>query len=193
MNALKLKSKNKEVAVSRDLQQYTPIKARQMTQKRLKEVLKYNPKTGVFKWCQSRPGCVAGQVAGTLANGYRQIEIDYKLFRAARLAWIYQTGGWPENLVDHKNGVRDDDRWSNLRAATYAENARNKGICPRNTTGKTGVHPVKSSGKWGAEIGVEGRNIKLGKFECLGEAIAARCEAEKHYFGVFARGVGSHG
>ncbi|MCP4182404.1 MAG: HNH endonuclease [Hyphomicrobiales bacterium] len=169
-------------------------KARQMTQERLKEVLTYHPAyepitAYPFTWRQQRPGCVPGRIAGTIANGYRQIEIDYKLFRASRLAWLYMTGEWPENLVDHINGKRDDDRWCNLRAATYQENARNKQPGKRNTTGVVGVHPVKRNGQWGAEIGVDGRNVKLGCFECVEDAAAARCQAEKHYFGEFARMV----
>lgn len=164
-------------------------KARQMDQKRLKEVLRYSPKTGVFKWRKSRPGCSAGRKAGTIANGYRQIEIDYKLFRAGRLAWLYQTGEWPEVLVDHIDGNRSNDKWPNLRAATYQENARNRGPCKRNTSGKVGVHPIKSTGKWGAEIGLNGRNVKLGSFECIEDARTARCEAERHLFGAFARRV----
>jgi hypothetical protein len=162
-------------------------KARQMTQERLREVLHYNPETGVFNWRKQRPGCVPGREVGTITNGYRQIQIDYKLFRACRLAWRYTTGSWPDCLVDHINGIRDDDRWCNLRAATYEENARNKSLCPRNTSGKVGVYQIKANGKWGAEIGINGSNIKLGCYEVKVDAVAARCEAEKHYFGVFAR------
>lgn len=73
--------------------------------------------------------------------------------------------------------------------ATPVENARNRGLCRRNTSGKVGVHPILASGLWGAEIGMNGRNIKLGRFECQAAAIAARCEAERHYFGDFARQI----
>ena len=166
-------------------------KARQLTAGRLKEVLRYDPETGVFTWRISRPGCVAGRVAGTKQQGYCQIEIDRKLFRAARLAWLYMNGEFPEPglCVDHINGVRDDDRWCNLRLATPAQNCRNRGLCRRNTSGHIGVHPIKASGLWGAEISVNGRNVRLGAFECKEEAIAARCKAERHYFGDFARRV----
>lgn len=192
MSLSKPNSVNQEISVRRDLHQSPVPKARLMTQERLKEVLSYNPENGVFKWRKSRPGCVAGREAGTIAYGYRQIEVDYKLFRASRLVWLYQTGGWPENLVDHINGIRDDDRWCNLRAATYQENARNRAPCNRNTTGKVGVHPIKSNGKWGAEIGLDGSSIRLGSFECIDDAIAARCKAEKHLFGEFSKLVGSN-
>ncbi len=90
-------------------------------------------------------------------------------------------------VIDHINGDRHDDRWANLRLATPAENARNRGVCRRNTSGKVGVYPIKPQGLWGADIGKDGRNIHLGRFKILDEAIAARCAAERVYFGEFAR------
>jgi hypothetical protein len=164
-------------------------KARQLTAERLREVLDYNPETGAFKRRIDRPGCKAGQIAGTIANGYRQIEIDYKLFRASRLAWLYMTGQWPRHMVDHINGKRDDDRWCNLRDVTPAQNARNRGVCRRNTSGRVGVHPVKKSGKWGAEIWLDGRNKRLGHFKKKSAAIKARRAAEIRYYGEYARGA----
>ena len=168
-------------------------KARQLTAERLKEVLRYDPETGVFTWRKSRPGCVAGRVAGTTVGttGYRQIEIDYKLFRASRLAWLYQTGSFPKKgmLIDHANGKRDDDRWCNLRLATYQQNARNRRPCRRNKSGKVGVSLSTKKGCWDATITINDRTRVLGRYECKEEAIAARCKAERHYFGDFARRV----
>ncbi len=161
-------------------------KARQMTQERLKEVLHYDPDTGAFNWLQQRPGCVPGREVGTIACGYRQIEVDYKLFRASRLAWLYITGNWPENLVDHKNGNRSDDRWCNLRAATHQENSRNRKPCKRNKSGKVGVCVGTKPNTWEANITIDNKLLQLGCFEVKKDAITARCKAEKHYFGAFA-------
>ena len=170
-------------------------KARQLTAKRLREVIDYDPKTGVFTWKKSRPGCVSGRQAGTLADGYRQIEIDRKLFRGARLAWLYVKGDWPPDgfVVDHKNGVRDDDRWCNLRIASYQQNARNRATCRRNKSGKVGVCLGQKPGTWAATITINNRTRHLGQFECKEAAVTARCKAEKHYFGDFARRVQSDG
>lgn len=165
-------------------------KVRNLTAERLREVIIYDPETGIFTWRISRPGCVAGRVAGTvLPGGWRQIEIDYTLHRAARLAWLYVTGEWPRPglLVDHENRRRGDDRWSNLREATCAQNSRNRGSCRRNTSGHVGVHPVRGGARWGAEIGVDGRSIYLGCFADKADAIAARVAAEKLHFGEFRR------
>jgi len=160
----------------------------EFSQSRLMELLNYNPKKGNWVWNNGRGGQAAASPAGTLANGYRQIFIEYWAWRSARLAWLYQTGSFPSDgyYVDHINGNRSDDRWCNLRLATPQQNARNRRPWPGNTSGKVGVHPIKSSGLWGAEIGLNNRNIKLGAFECKADAIAARCEAERHYFGEFA-------
>ncbi len=164
-------------------------KARQLTQTRLVEVLDYDPVTGRFIWKISRPGCVLGREAGTIANGYRQIEVDFKLFRAGRLAWLYMTGSFPPDgmFVDHVNGERADDRWENLRLATPQQNARNRGPCPRNKSGKVGVCVGQKPDTWEATITINSRTRLLGRFECLDDAIAVRCEAERHYFGDFAR------
>ncbi|MBL4886392.1 MAG: HNH endonuclease [Planctomycetaceae bacterium] len=167
-------------------------KARQLTQERLKQVLHYDPKTGIFKWKLTRPGCVAGRSAGTITNGYRQIEIDYKLFRAGRLAWLYMTGEWPECVIDHINGVRNDDRWQNLRSASYQENARNRKPCRRNSSGKVGVHKSYKKGWWGAGIGVNDRYVNLGHYKRKADAIAARLKAEKQFFGKFAKPVSAY-
>lgn len=160
-----------------------------LTAERARELLAYDPETGILTWKITRPGAPAGAVVGTKTpEGYIQIEVEYRLYRAHRVIWLMQTGRWPEHNVDHRNRVRDDNRWENLREATPLQNSWNRGKCSRNTSGKVGVHPINDL-LWGAEIGVNGRNIKLGRFTCKEEAIAARCEAERHYFGDFAAQV----
>ena len=163
--------------------------APELTQKYLKSRMHYDRKTGIFKWRISRPGCVAGKRSGTNASGYCQIEIDGKFYRAGRLACFYMTGSWPECVIDHINGNRSDDRWVNLRSASYQENARNRTACRRNKSGKVGVHKAPKKGWWSASIGVNGRGIRLGQFRRKADAITARLKAERKYFGEFARPV----
>lgn len=164
-------------------------KAPPLTFERASEVLSYCPTTGHLRWRISRGGGVAGAKAGTRCNGYLQIQIDFVFHRAHRVAWLLAFGRWPELALDHINGVRDDNRLANLREATPQQNARNRGLCRRNTSGKVGVHPIMGGALWGAEICFNGRGIYLGRFQCVGDAIAARCKAEKHYYGDFARQV----
>src|SRR4029434_9631151 len=102
-----------------------------LTAERLREVLTYDPESGLFLWNITTSNRVrAGDIAGNTENhyGYRRIGIDGKLYRGARLAWLYMKGEWPPGRVDHKNRNRIDDRWENLRLCTHAQNVANTGV-----------------------------------------------------------------
>ena len=82
-----------------------------LTQSRLKELLHYNPETGIFTWLVSKKGVKIGNIAGSVNSiGYRYISVDRILYKASRLAWLFIEGYFPENDVDHINRIRDDDR-----------------------------------------------------------------------------------
>jgi len=155
-------------------------------QNELKELLEYDPETGVWTWLVSRNGTKGiGSVAGYIQQGYRRIKINGKDYRAARLAHLYMTGEWPENEIDHENRIKDDDRWENLRPATRLENNRNQGIRKDNTSGHKGVYWHKQRKKWVAQIVVNRKKIHLGYFDNLEEAVQCRKKAELKYFGEF--------
>lgn len=159
----------------------------QLTYERAHEVLTYDPATGELRWKIARPGRRAGTVAGTLTPiGYVRVEIDYVIYPAHRVIWLMETGAWPSELIDHKNGIRNDNRWRNLREATYSENARHRRRAKNNRSGVPGVSWSTRRRKWAADIWINGRNRHLGHFECIADAAAVRCEAVKHHFGAFA-------
>jgi hypothetical protein len=94
----------------------------------LRVLIEYSPETGEFVWKVS-PGknTPIGSVAGSITSkGYRVIKILGRRLPAARLAWLYVHGEWPPELMDHRNGVRDDDRIANLRPCTNSENGQNR-------------------------------------------------------------------
>ncbi|WP_446719173.1 HNH endonuclease signature motif containing protein [Halocynthiibacter sp. C4] len=101
--------------------------------------------------------------------------------RAHRVIWAMFYGRWPAKDIDHINGDRTDNRISNLRHVSRAENARNSSRSSANTSGRTGVYKVKKSGKWNARIRVDGRFINLGFFKEFEAACAARAVAESKY------------
>lgn len=156
--------------------------AKTLTQEYLKSILHYDPKTGIFTRRVSNNGWLAGEVAGgNNGHGYIAIEINGVAYRAHRLAFLYMTGAFPADQVDHINGTKDDNRWNNLRAVTNTENQRNARRRRSNTSGYLGVSPQKSTGKWLAYISVNGRKKYLGTFTDLLDAVAARKAADILY------------
>ena len=145
-----------------------------LTQKLLKTLLHYDPETGVFRWNLTRRGVCRGQVAGSVhSTGYRCISLQRRSYRAGRLAFFYMKGRWPDPQIDHINRIRDDDRWSNLREVTQAENNSNK--AGANPAGYIGVEIRR--GMYRARIQRNGFKIDLGTYETPEEASQAYSEA----------------
>lgn len=148
-----------------------------ITFERLKEVLQYEPISGVF----IRNGKVTGMIHSAKdRKTYLEISIDSVTYKAHRLAWLYMTGALPEDQMDHIDGDGLNNKWNNLRAVTQAENAKNLKMYSTNTSGRTGVQK-RRSGKWVALIRVDRKLIYLGTFAKFPEAASAREEAEKKY------------
>jgi hypothetical protein len=162
-----------------------------LTQARLHALLDYDPETGVFTWLVSRGAARAGTVAGTVWKGrsgpYLLIRIDGRSYRAHRLAFLYMTGEWPPDHIDHRDGEGLTNKWKNLREATNAQNGANRRAQVNNTTGCKGVHFNKSVRRYQSCIQVNGKRRHLGYFATAEEAHAAYCKAANHLFGQFAR------
>lgn len=117
-------------------------------------------------------------------RGYAVAEINGKSVRLHRL--VAQLLGWPtENVIDHKDQDPLNNRASNLRVASTGENAINSGIQRRNTSGYRGVHWDKQKRKWSAQIGVNGKQYHLGRFDDKESAYKWRCIAAQAWFGDF--------
>jgi hypothetical protein len=150
-----------------------------LTQEELWALLDYNPETGVFTWkftfCSR---AVKGTVAGTTnGGGYQQIRIHGKIYASHRLAFLWMTGSFPEEYVDHINHDKQDNRWCNLRKATAQQNMQNrKKLC--------GVR--RRGGVFTARIHHNGKEIYLGCFPNLADAVAARVKAATEIFNDFA-------
>ncbi|MNE68353.1 hypothetical protein D3C80_1640090 [compost metagenome] len=120
----------------------------ELTQERLKSIMHYDPETGLFTWLIAPSNRVkAGDVAGTVdGKGYIRIKYKGVKYAAHRLAFLYMTGEFPVDQVDHKNRVRSYNKWDNLRPADAFINANNK-------TRKIGI------------TGLRGITVKKNKFQ----------------------------
>ena len=163
-----------------------------MTQSRLKELFAYDPQTGVLTFLPrpledfATPRAAAifkskceGKPAGWKhVAGYVSVKIGEGSYLAHRLAWLWMTGAFPDAEVDHINGVRSDNRWANLRAATKQENSHNQSLRLTNKTGVNGVG-IGRRGNFRAEVTIDGKARYLGEFKTLAEAVAARKAADR--------------
>lgn len=172
-----------------------------LTKNRLKELLEYDPDTGVFTWLP-RDGNTrsvkvfnsryAGKVAGSIqvdSSKHKQlvIYVDKKSYKAHRLAWLYMYGELPDGIVDHKNGDSLDNRFVNLRLVDDYQSAWNKGKLLTNKSGFKGVSRKKRTGRWVAQISYKGKKIHIGTYDTPEEAHEAYCEAAIKLHGEFAK------
>ena len=160
----------------------------------LRQLLRYEPETGMLFW-RERPRSMFSscsrhrgwntRCAGKLAlstkhsAGYRCGPINNKLLLAHRVIMAIQNGEWPEGEVDHVNGDRADNRLSNLRCVPHEENARNRCLSGRNTSGAMGVWWHKANRCWIAEITHDGIKQHIGSFTVKEDALRARRGAEQ--------------
>jgi hypothetical protein len=158
----------------------------------IQEVLRYDANTGEFCWLvpknsfrgKAKVGSVAGSITDT---GYRTIYIKGANYKAHRLAFLYMTGAWPSLYVDHIDGDRLNNRWSNLREANKSENCKNQGLSSRNKSGCKGVWWDKAREKYQAYITADGKRHNLGRFDSLEEARSAYERAAATHHGEFKR------
>lgn len=168
--------------------------------------LEYDADTGEFCWRERTPDkfpegrhsaehqCkvfnskYAGKIAGGKhCQGYRAICVKFTQIMAHRIAWAMHYGEWPKEYVDHIDGDKTNNRISNLREASSAQNGRNSKVPSHNTSGLKGASYFKRDGRWQSHIKVNGKQIRLGCFDTKEEAHAAYCEAARKYHGEFAR------
>lgn len=159
----------------------------------IREFVTYDPATGLF-WHNKRDRSRfttdghwkgwnnrnAGKNCFQTRNveGYNIGSILGKNLYAHRVAWFLAYGKWPDGEIDHINGLRHDNRLSNLRDVKRIENGKNQGIKANNTSGVVGVMWDKKEKTWRSKINSAGETIYLGSFKNFDEAVAARKAAE---------------
>ena len=157
-----------------------------LTRDRLLDLLSINTEHGTFTWKHTMGGkAKKGQEAGALtANGYVTIRIDQRDYLAHRLMWLYVYGGFPVLNVDHIDRDKTNNRPTNLRIATEKQNAENRPLKSKNSSGHRGVFYRKylKSKPWHVSITNNRKTIHVGYYATADEAIAARRAAEDQYF-----------
>lgn len=138
-----------------------------ITHKTLIETFNYENSTGIFRWAEkATKKALIGKVAGSFDNdGYRQIKINKRVYREHRLAWFYVYGEMPNGfLIDHRNGIKSDNRINNLRLSTPSENMRNQTKHFDGGSGFKGVTFNKTAKKWQAHCWANGKQNYLGVY-----------------------------
>jgi hypothetical protein len=161
----------------------------------LRRVIRYSAQSGKIRRAEDVRGgkrsagvivAKKGDEAGTVnAFGYVVLKINGMAFPAHRIAWAYTFGEWPDHEIDHVNGDKADNRMDNLRLAARSENCQNAAIRSDNTSGYKGVTFRKSSGKWIAQIAINGKRLHLGCFPSAEDAAHAYDAAARQYHGKF--------
>ena len=154
-----------------------------LTAERLRERLRYDPETGVFtRKIKTNRNVRVGDVAGTTAhNGYRRIYLVDRDYSEHRLAWLYVYGFWPQNEIDHINGVRADNRIANLRDVPCSINRENqrRAMIRNYSSGLLGVSWHGACNKWRAVIQTAGKRTYLGVFDTKEKAYTAYLTAKR--------------
>lgn len=151
-----------------------------LTAEYIRSVINYDPETGDV-WRKGR------KVSTTRPEGYLVINVNDRIYRLSRIIWLWMTGEWPKNDVDHIDLDKGNNRWANLRDSTFTQNMQNR---PRRSINKSGFKGVcwdKKAGKWHAQIGYGGTQHHIGYFNRPESASKAYSDAATKHHGQFAR------
>lgn len=153
-----------------------------ITAERLKKLVSYDPDTGEFIRIARVKGARIGRVAGHIKdNGYIHFSVDGKKYGAHRLAWLYMTGDIPSGDIDHIDGNRANNKFSNLRCVDRSTNLENSRRAKSHNRGSglLGAYLIKRTGRYHSKITVRGRSVSLGCFDTAQQAHEAYMAAKE--------------
>ncbi len=158
-----------------------------LTQAELKSYLFYDKETGIFIRIKttsnrSKINSVAGNVC---SNGYMEVRVAGKSYLQHRLAWLYEYGVWPSKMIDHINGVRNDNRIENLREVDFRENTYNSKIRSDNKSGVRCVSWDKARNSWEVRVKIDGKLKHFGNYKYLEDAKSKAEEIRKQHHGKY--------
>jgi hypothetical protein len=153
-----------------------------ITPPQLKRLIRYNKRTGIFRWRVTTRKTKKGDVAGCVNGlGYIQLSFNKRMYLGHVIAWLYVTGEWPVNEIDHRDGNPSNNKWKNLRQANRSNNCANSKMPCNNTSGFKGVSAyLKRFRSY-----IQGEH--LGCFDTAEEAALAYDAEARRRYGQFAR------
>lgn len=160
-----------------------------LTQECVRKLFDYDADAGRLIWKTSpRAKVRVGDEAGCVDGRYVRVQVMGRRYCAHHIAWLWMTGEWPKQQIDHKDRNSTNNAWSNLRVASPSQNAANRAVRAGNKCGLKGAYRLPN-GKFSASIKKDGRSKNLGQFETAEAAHGAYCAAARRAFGEFARAV----
>lgn len=160
-----------------------------LTQERLKEFLFYDNKTGCFYRHKSfKTGKqIPYKLVGTQRpDGYLSTCIDGKTYLLHRLAWLYVHNKWPDDVIDHINGNKSDNKITNLRSVTQSQNLINRDFDRKSNYKIGGVYWNKGKNAWMVRITINKKQVYMGLYDDFFEACCVRKSAVNTYYGEYA-------
>jgi hypothetical protein len=158
--------------------------SRGLTVERLRKILRYDPVSGKFRYRRKfayyprKEGWQRGPKYRQGQMTYYRFKIDGKSYYAHVLAWVLMKGKWPTYEVDHRDRDGRHNKWKNLRKASTTQNRRNRSISCNNPSGYNGIRKLPS-GNFNAIIRYHKKNIYIGTYPTIEQAVEARCEKGK--------------
>lgn len=146
-----------------------------ISQRILRALFSYDIDTGYLSWKDPKKG----RIDHKGSQGYSRACLFGSYYSIQKLVWLYHYGYYPEKILDHKNGIKTDNRIENLREVSAAENCRNRPRYKNNSSGVRGVSWNKGSNTWIASIQYNKKFYSLGSSKDFTEAVYLRYTAEK--------------
>lgn len=145
---------------------------------RVRELLIYDPETGIFKRRVGGAGFRITDAVGTVRHDGLRVLIDRQHYYLHRLAWLYMTGAWPAHFIDHIDGDNKNNAFRNLRDVAHKLNMQNQRRAHRDAASRL-LGVCRSRNHWAAFIAHGGKNVYLGVFDTEEAAHAAYLEAKR--------------
>jgi hypothetical protein len=155
----------------------------------LNELLSLDVESGNLYWKKTNNQVKVGAIAGVLRpEGYIVVMIKGKSYMAHRIAYTIHYGSEPDCLIDHIDGNRTNNNPNNLRLANHHENAQNRNVKIKNTSGDRNVYWRGDRNKWRVYISAFGKTYYFGMFDNKEDATEVAVKQRKILHGEFASG-----